>query len=322
MGLRYSTVMKQSGLSRAGLALAFALAVTVVARAQTPLDEMEKELEQVKQERQDASSQTLVNFLAALQAASASPAAAAQLYEQAGGNMPAPTPVTTRYEHETPSEKAARLAQDQANTMTLGNMAQLHCGLMRFGVLFLENTPPVTLQKDWTDWLKSAAQIYPQLSGNDEIRNMALKDSPISSYYEYRGWGDKDQGKWNVRQMPVFYRQYVLEPLRNPVVAEVLPAWDTYIALRAANAGGNQDKWNNEDLPELQFERACDDYALAPGTEKLQTLVELIKAHPTHSKVDDWIEKVHDMLQAYKASHPGSSDSASAAPPAANPPAQ
>jgi hypothetical protein len=315
--------MKQTAWGRAGLGLAFLLAAGLTARAQTPLDEMEKDLDQVKQERQDASSQTLTNFLAALQNASASPDAALQLYQQAGGTMPTPTQVTTRYEHETPTEKAARLAQDQANMASLGGMAQLHCGLMRFAALFLENTPPPTLPADWANWLKNAAQIYPQLSGNDDLRTKSMKDSPISSYLNFHGWGDKEQGGWTVHQLPAFYRQYVLDPLRNPVVADALPAWDTYIALRAANEANNQDRWNNEDLPELQFERGCDDVALSPNTDKLQSLIVLIKAHPTHSKVDEWIAKVHDMLQAYKAAHPGSSaTAASATPPATNAPAQ
>jgi hypothetical protein len=315
--------MKQAGWTRATFGLAFFLAAALVARGQTPLDEMEKDLEQVKQERQDASNQTLTNFLNALQNASSSPDAALQLYQQAGGTMPAPTQVTTRYEHETPTEKAARVAQDQANMASLGGMAQLHCGLMRFGALFLENTPPPTLQADWANWLKNAAQIYPQLSGNDDLRKMSLKDSPISSYLNFHGWGDKEQGGWTVHGLPAFYRQAVLDPLRNPVVADALPAWDTYITLRSANETNNQDRWNNEDLPELQFERGCDDYALTPGTDKLQSLIELIKAHPTHSKVDEWIGKVHDMLQAYKAAHPSSSaTAASATPPATNAPAQ
>jgi hypothetical protein len=189
---------------------------------------------------------------------------------------------------------------------------------MRFAALFLQEPAPPTLQTDWTTWLKGAAQIYPQISGNDDLRHMAMKDSPISSYLNFHGWGDKAQGGWTVHQLPALYRQYVLDPLRNPVVADVLPAWDTYISLRGANEGNNQDRWNNEDLPDLQFERTCDDYALSPNTDKLQSLVELIKAHPTHSKVDEWIAKVHDLLQSYKASHPGSSDAASAPPSTTN----
>jgi hypothetical protein len=306
------------------LAMFFCLAAAVAARAQTPLDSLEKDLDQVKQERQDASNQTLTNFLSTLQNASASADAAVQLYQQAGGTLPAPTQVSAHYNYETPSEKAARLAQDQANLSGLGGMLQLHCGLMRFAALFLQSTPPPTLQTDWTDWLKTAAQLYPQLSGNGEVRNLSMKDSPISSYLNYHGWGDKEQGRWAVRQLPALYRQYVMEPLRNPLVKDALPAWDIYIGLRAANEGNNQDRWNNEDLPELQFERTCDDFALAPSTEKLQTLVELIKAHPTHSQVETWISKTHDLVEAYKASHPGSSDAAASnTPPATtNAPAQ
>jgi hypothetical protein len=385
MRLHSYAVMKQLGLGRAWLALAICLAAAGTARAQTSLDALEKDLDEVKQEHLDATNQTLTNFLSTLENASASPNAALQLYEQAGGALPDPTQVSSRYAYETPSEKAARLARDQANLSSLGYVAQLHCGLMRFAALFLEDPAPPTLQSDWTTWLKGAAQIYPQTSGNAELRKMTMKDSPISSYLNFHGWGDKDQGGWTVYQLPDFYRQYVLEPLRNPVVADALPAWDTYIAMCTADiapiqadlahiqaeeseltelesegaghqhhhsdsgdnnsgTGGTQsngrmgdlqyradqdqlklDKWNNEDLPELQFERACDDYTLAPDTEKLQVLVELIKAHPTHPRIDAWIAKVHDLLQSYKASHPGSSDAASTTsttdtPPATNAP--
>lgn len=319
MRLHYCAVMKQLGMGRAGLALAICLAATGTARAQTSLDALEKDLDQVKQEHQDATSQTLTNFLSTLENASASPNAALQLYQQAGGAMPDPTKVTSRYSYETPSEKAARMAQDQANLASLGYAAQLHCGLMRFAALFLQDPAPPTLQADWLTWLKGAAQIYPQISDSYDLRRMAMKDSPISSYLNFHGWGDKAQGSWTVHQLPALYRQYVLDPLRNPVVADVLPAWDTYINLRGANEANDQDRWNNEDLPDLQFERTCDDYALSPTTEKLQSLVELIKAHPTHAKIDEWIAKVHDLLQSYKASHPGSSDAAdSATPPVTN----
>jgi hypothetical protein len=300
------------------LALAIFLAVAGIARAQTSLDELEKDLDQVKQEHEDATNQTVANFLAALQNAAADPNSALQLYQQAGGAMPDPTRVKSRYSYETPSEKAARLAQDQANLSALGNMAQLHCGLMRFAALFLQDPPPPTLQSDWTNWLKTAAQIYPQINGGDDLRKMPMKDSPISAYLNFHGWGDKEQGTWTVHHLPTLYRQYVLDPLRNPLVADALPAWDAYINLRGANEADTPDLWSSEDQPELQFERTCDDYALSPNTYKLQALVELIKAHPTHPKIDEWIAKVHDLLQGYKTSHPGSSDSAATPPTTTN----
>jgi hypothetical protein len=311
MGLRYCAGMKQLGLGRILVAIVLGCAWIGGARAQTSLDELQKDLDQVKQEHQDATTQTLATFLNALQNAAARPDAAVQLYQQAGGDMPAPTQVTTRYEHETPTEKAQRLAQDQANVSALGGMLQLQCGLMRFAALFMEQSPPATLHDDWTTWLKSVAPAYPQLAGADSIRNMTMKESPISAYLNFHGWGDKEQGGWTVRKLPAFYRQYILDPLRNPIVADVLPAWDTYIAMRSANAANNPDKWNNEDLPELQFERTCDDFALQADTDKLQTLVQLIKDHPTHPKVDEWISTTHDMIAAYKAQHePGSTTNA------------
>ena len=55
----------------------------------------------------------------------------------------------------------------------------------------------------------------------------------------------------------------------------------------------DNDKWAHEvDFPPLQFDRACDDYAVTPSTEKLEGLVNLIKANPTNPHADDWFTRV------------------------------
>lgn len=286
------------------LAALLGLAFVGLARGQTSLDVLEKDLDEVKQQRQEATSQGFLNLMDQLDKADSNADAALQLYQAAGGTLPAPAEVKTRYEHETPTEKAARLKQDQANMTSFAAMLQLHCGMMRIAAQEVTKPDAPHLHEDWVAWLKNAAQIYPQLTGADEVRAMPMKDSPISTYLDFHGWGDKEQGGWTVRDLPKFYRANVLEPLRNPMVAEALPDWDVYIALCNANEADN-DRWNNDELPALQFEKACDDFALAPGTEKLQTLVDLIKAHPNHAKVDDWIARVHAMLAAYKAQREG-----------------
>jgi hypothetical protein len=318
MRLRYSAVMTQL---RAPVVLAALLGLLAagVARGQTSLDVLEKDLDEVKQQRQDATSQGFLNLITQLDKADSSADAALQLFQSSGGTLPAPTQVTTRYEHETPTEKAARLQRDQNILTSFGAMVQLHCGMMRIAATYVMKPDTAHLHEDWIAWLKNAAQIYPQLTGADDVRTMSMKDSPISAYLDFHGWGDKEQGKWTVHELPKFYRAEVLEPLRNPVVADALPAWDSYIALRNANQPDN-NRWNNDELPELQFEKAADDFALAPGTEKLQALVDLIKAHPNHAKVDDWIAQVHTMLSAYKAQH-GDAAPTNSAPAAAVAPA-
>ena len=55
----------------------------------------------------------------------------------------------------------------------------------------------------------------------------------------------------------------------------------------------------------MQYGRACDDYAIQPGAEKLEGLVNIIKANPTFPGVDDWIANVHQLMSDYRASHGG-----------------
>ena len=347
-------------------------ALSGVTQAQTSLDVLEKDLEQVKQEHHDATSQVLTAFNTTLQNASASPEAALQLYQQAGGTLPGATKVSSRFEYETPSEKAARLAQDQANLSDLGGMLQLHCGMMRLAGEMAVTPDASGLQDEWITWLKSAAQVYPQFKGAKDVRKQKLSGSPISAYLNFYAWGQKEQGSWSLEDLPKLYLANVLDPLRKTPTADTLAAWDAYLAMRSAQAaeiqtdltqmqadeseltsmesekphshsrhggqngdgkgdggdgssGGNSqadvalpdtkmegfkteaeqdqeqlDKWNNDELPELQFERAADDFLSAPTEDKLAAMVAMIKAHPTHSKSDEWISRVHDLLVAFR----------------------
>jgi len=247
-----------------------------------------------------------------------------------------PTPVVTEHEEESETEKEARVAIDQANLARLGAVLQLHCGLMHYAALFVVKPDQKDLQNDWVAWLTSAAQIYPQTSvpavpadqnpephkkkrdGEDgphvitrpppfdpaDMKGKAMRDSLISKFLGFNSWAAKDQGGWAVHDLPKLFRTNVLEPLRASPTAATLAAWDTYIAMVNADEKDN-DKWNQVDYPPLQFDRACDDYAIAPSTEKLEGLVNLIKANPTYPQVDDWINRVHQLLDDYRTSHGG-----------------
>ena len=131
-----------------------------------------------------------------------------------------------------------------------------------------------------------------------------MHDSVISKYLGFKAWGDKEQGTWAVSDLPKLYRTNVLEPLRATPTADTLAAWDAYIAMANADEPDN-DKWNQVVYPPLQFDRACDDYSVTPGTEKLENLVNLIKANPTFPKVDDWISRVHQLMDDYRARRGG-----------------
>jgi hypothetical protein len=235
-----------------------------------------------------------------------------QLYQKVGGSLPDPTEVKTLYEHETPTEKAARLAQDQANLSTFGGVIQLQCGLMRIAVEEVTKPSPPGVQSEWVAWLKQAAAVYPQLTGNEAVKSMQLHDSPIAAFFNFHGWAGKDQAHWSVRGIPQYFHDSVLEPMRHPPTPEVLPVWDAYIAMMSADEP-DQDKWTNVELPDLQFQRAGDDFTSAPDSEKLEAMVGLIKAHPNHPKLEQWITQMRTMIESYRSTHHGEA-STNAAP--------
>jgi hypothetical protein len=320
-----------------------------IVSAQSTLEALQQELNEAKQAHQDVTAQSLANFFAQIDPAMASPDAAVALYQQAGGALPDPSPVITQNEDETATEKAARLAYDQANISRMGVVLQLECGLMHYAALFVVKPDQAGLQDQWVDWLKSAAQTYPQTAapqapinpapadlhkkkGRDsdpkpqlydptDLKGKAMKDTLISKFLAFNAWADKEQGGWSVHDLPQLYRTNVLEPLRTTPTPATLSAWNAYIAMANADEKDN-DQWNQVDFPPLQFDRACDDYLVSPNTEKLEGLVNLIKANPTNPHADDWIARVSQFMSDYRSRHGGAapqSPSTVVAPSAANP---
>jgi hypothetical protein len=135
-----------------------------------------------------------------------------------------------------------------------------------------------------------------------DVKTKTMKESLISKYLEFKSWGDKDPGTWTVQSIPKLYRTNVLDPLRATPTPATLAAWDAYIAMANADETDN-DRWDQVVFPPLQFDRACDAYVIAPDTEKLEGLVNLIKANPTYPQVDDWISRVHGFMDDYRAKH-------------------
>jgi hypothetical protein len=320
------------------------------ARAQSSLEMLEKDIEQLKQEHQETTSKNLDYFFTTLTQASSSPEDADKLYLAAGGKPPEPAKVKTAYEHETPTEESAREAVDQQTMASFDGTLQLHCGMMRLAALFVTDPKSSTLPNDWLTWLKNAAQSYPQLaaavtdsrtapddskdgSGDGrhhshhaepadakpdptaDLRKMSMSQSPISIYLGFRDWGNKDQGKWSVAEVPDLYRKDILEPLRKTPSPATLAAWDVYIAMKNADQP-DQDQWESVDYPALQFDKASDDFESAPSTEKLEALVAIIKANPDHPLQDQWFTRVQDMLKTFQGQN------GTAAPEAALPPIQ
>ena len=162
--------------------------------------------------------------------------------------MPDPSPVVTEHENETATEKAARLALDQANISRLGAVLQLHCGLMHYAALFVVKPDQKGLQDEWVAWLQKAAQIYPHLTcrlagwqaaikppppkikkkgrgavkppalprfNPSDLKGKALRDSIISQVPRFQALGGQGAGSVGRRRiLPKLYRANVLEPLR------------------------------------------------------------------------------------------------------------
>jgi hypothetical protein len=336
------------------IALLFAGAV---GRAESSMDALEDDLKAAEQQHMDATSKQFSDLITALDKALQSSENAIELYQEAGGDMPAAAPVLTFHDSETPDEKAARDAQDQATNNALAAVVQLHCGIMRFAAYFVQHPDEKGLQDAWISWLKQAAQLYPQAGGvppdnrpvppppggakpdaaapapkpkarkNNQppdvskmLKDKAVKDSLISAYLGYNGWGDREQGNWRVRDIPHLYRNQVLEPLRVKPSAATLAAWDVYIAMENADEP-DQDKWTGVEYPSLQFQRGCDAFYAVPSDDRLETLVALIKNNPTHPELDQWIPQVKQMIKDYRTykstgtmPQPGDSSTSNTAP--------
>jgi hypothetical protein len=316
-------------MKRLFVPVGLALLVMTRATAQTSLDVIIQDLKEVKQQHDQAASQAMTVFLTSLDAASQSGAQSLDLYKRAGGALPDLSPVHHHYEYETPTEKEAREAIDAQNYAAAAVVVQVHCGLMRYAALLTLKPAPPGIQDQWIEWLKTISQVYPQLAGDRALKNVAMRDSVISTYLQFHGWGNSEQGGWAVRDIPRLYRDLVLEPLRHPPGPGTLDAWDAYTNMVQGDEP-DHDKWTSSDEPPIDFDRGADDFAIEPTLDKLATLDAIIKANPTSDHLNDWIARLTAMITVYQqgganhsqvpAATPGTPTSAAAGPiPAATP---
>ena len=141
----------------------------------------------------------------------------------------------------------------------------------------------------------------------------ALKDTVITKYLAFAAWGDKEQGQWTVRSIPKLYKASVLDPLRITPSQATLAAWDAYIAMANSDERDN-DRWNTVVLPpHCALIARATNTPFHPATEKLEGLVNLIKASPTNPHADDWISRVSGFMDDYRVKH-GGAPAASTAP--------
>jgi hypothetical protein len=294
-GLPYSSGMKRIVV----MAMAGAFFAVGPMRAQTSLDVLQDDLRAAKEQHDTANSQMMTTFLSTLEAASQSGGTALDLYSKAGGNLPDAAPVRSHYEYETPSEKAKREEIDAQNFESVAIVIQVHCGLMRNAALLTVTPKAPGVQEQWMEWLKTTADLYPQLGGQRALKNVSMRDSVVSNYLNFHGWGDGEPGRWTVAELPELYRNLVLEPLRHPPGPGTMDAWDTYIAMRQADEA-DHDKWSQQIEPALDFDRDSDDFAIQPTMDKLAALDAIIKANPTDSHFDDWIQRMQAMIDIYR----------------------
>jgi hypothetical protein len=326
----------------------------IAAWAQSSLEMLQRDLDEMKTEHEEMTAKNFAAFLSALQNAAETPDAAEKLYLQAGGTAPKAAEVRTEYEHETPTEASARLTIDRNEEASFSGALQLHCALMRYAAMFVTQPQAAGLNDEWLAWLKTAAQVYPQLAvvttdtrgdpASDDasrhshhrhsdppepanpppaspapvdlasqIRNLSVKTSPISSFLGFHHWGKSDEGAWKVADLPEFYRTQILEPLRKTPNADTLAAWDVYMAMMNADQP-DAKTWTDVDYPKLLFDKDVDDFASAPDTEKLQTLIGIMKAHPDHPLQDEWLGRMKALIQGYRQQRSGGSAAATTVP--------
>jgi hypothetical protein len=267
--------------------------------AQTSVQELEQDLVTYKTAHDQANSQLLTTFLSTLDAASQSGSQALDLYNRAGGSLPDLSPVRHHYEYETPTEKAQREAIDAQNYASVAIVVQVHCGLMRNAALLVLQPKSQEVKDQWIAWLKTMASVYPQLAGSRALKSVAMRDSVISNFLGFHGWGDSEQGGWAITDMPRLYRDLVLNPLRNPPGPGTLDAWDTYMAMVQADEP-DSDHWTTVVEPPLDFDRTADDFAIEPTMEKLAQLDQIIKANQGSDHLDEWINRTRQMIAVYQ----------------------
>jgi hypothetical protein len=281
------------------MAVAGALFAIGRAEGQTSLDVIQDDLRAAKEAHDTANSEMMHTFLSTLEAASLSPSTALDLYSKAGGNLPDAAPVRAHYEYETPSEKEKREEIDAQNFESVAIVIQVHCGLMRNAALLALTPKAPGVQEQWMDWLKTTAEIYPQLSGRRALKDVSMRDSVVSHYLGFHSWGNSEMGGWTVAQLPQIYRDQVLEPLRHPPGPGTMDAWDTYIAMRQADEP-DKEKWSQQEEPALDFDRDADDFTIQPTIDKLAALDAIIKANPGDDHLDDWIARMQTMIDIYR----------------------
>jgi hypothetical protein len=294
-GLPYSSGMKRIVV----IAVAGVLFAVGRAEAQTSLDVIQDDLKAAREAHDTANTQMMHTFLSTLEAASQSAGTALDLYSKAGGNLPDAAPVRSHYEYETPSEKEQRQEIDAQNFESVAIVIQVHCGLMRNAALLALTPKAPGVQEQWMDWLKTTADIYPQLSGRRALKDVSMRDSVVSRYLGFHSWGNSEMGGWSVSQLPQIYHDQVLEPLRHPPGPGTMDAWDTYIAMRQADEP-DKEKWSQQEEPELDFDRDSDDFTIQPSIDKLAALDAIIKANPNDDHLDEWITRMQTMIDTYR----------------------
>jgi hypothetical protein len=258
--LRPDGLPYSSGMKRiVVIAVAGVLFAVGRAEAQTSLDVIQDDLKAAREAHDTANTQMMHTFLSTLEAAS----------------------------------------QSAQNFESVAIVIQVHCGLMRNAALLALTPKAPGVQEQWMDWLKTTADIYPQLSGRRALKDVSMRDSVVSRYLGFHSWGNSEMGGWSVSQLPQIYHDQVLEPLRHPPGPGTMDAWDTYIAMRQADEP-DKEKWSQQEEPELDFDRDSDDFTIQPSIDKLAALDAIIKANPNDDHLDEWITRMQTMIDTYR----------------------
>jgi hypothetical protein len=281
---------------------------------QTTLDALERSLKDVGKQHEQGEQTQRDDFARVLDAALASPEAALQAWSDAGGRVPEPPrldPANEEWmrqaleaceaEGVASPELSGALADDAQARKRLfkragyyqeilagylhsraAQAAWAHCQLLKFAADFSAKKTDPAKDPRWTSWLEGNVAGFERISGHP-FCSVTVGASPLVRRYGQDQLLGKDFKEWSVQGMPELFRTWILDPARAARARDIGKTWDAYIVLNHAESG-NPDKWENERLPWLLFQKQADEYRVAPDVMPLTRLVEIMKQHPAHPR--------------------------------------
>lgn len=300
------------------------------AAAQTTLDALEQSLRDLGKQHEQGEQALRDDFVRALDAALASPEAALGAWTEAGGRVPEPPRPDAGNEDwirrvieacEAQGVAAPELSgalagdaqarkrlfkraenyQEILRDYSRGRSSQAawrHCQLLKFATDFSAKKTDPAKEPRWAAWLADNVPGFEQLSGHP-ISGVTVGTSPLVRRYGQEQLLARNYKEWSVQAMPELFRTWILDPARAARARDIGKTWDAFIMLNQAESG-NPDKWENERLPWLLFQKQADEYRSAPDVMPLTRMVEIMKQHPAHPRFKEMQAITRELLADLK----------------------